>query len=110
MYRSVLRLFNSVHSVKKKHNVFIREEKIQQPISGVQAVFNGLQKNNVADISMYSGGAIMPLIDLFLDKITGKQIIRYYINNHEQNCGHAATAYGKSSDKTKVVFVTSGPG
>jgi len=110
MYRSVLRLFKPVHSVRKMNYVLIREEIIRQPISGAQAVFNGLQKNNVTDVFMYSGGAIMPLIDLFQDKKTGKQIIRYYINNHEQNCGHAATGYAKSSGRTGVAIVTSGPG
>jgi acetolactate synthase-1/2/3 large subunit len=110
MYRSVLRLSKPVHSVRKRNYVLIREEIIRQQISGAKAVFNGLLKNNVTDVFMYSGGAIMPLIDLFLDKITGKQIIRYYINNHEQNCGHAATAYGKSSGRTGVAIVTSGPG
>jgi acetolactate synthase-1/2/3 large subunit len=54
---------------------------------------------------MYSGGAIMPLVDLFKLKQ-----INYYINNHEQNCGHAATGYAKSSNRTGVAIVTSGPG
>ena len=36
--------------------------------------------------------------------------IKYYVNSHEQNCGHAATGYAKSSNKTGVCLVTSGPG
>ena len=54
---------------------------------------------------MYSGGSIMPLIDQFYN---GK--INYYINSHEQNCGHAATGYAKTSNRTGISIVTSGPG
>jgi acetolactate synthase-1/2/3 large subunit len=74
-------------------------------MTGAKAIYNGLLNNKVKDVFMYSGGAIMSLIDLFKDKK-----INYYINNHEQNCGHAATAYAKSSNKPGVVIVTSGPG
>jgi acetolactate synthase-1/2/3 large subunit len=77
------------------------------PLSGAKAVYNGLLNNNVKDVFMYSGGAIMPLVDLFKNNNTQ---INYYVNNHEQNCGHAATGYAKSTGKTGVAIVTSGPG
>lgn len=73
--------------------------------TGAKAIYKSLLYNNVKDVFMYSGGAIMPLIDLFKDNK-----INRYINNHEQNCGHGATGYAKSSGKTGVVIVTSGPG
>lgn len=73
--------------------------------TGASIVYNGLLKNRVKNVFMYSGGAIMPLIDKFAD---GR--INYYINAHEQNCGHAATGYAKSSGRTGVCLVTSGPG
>ena len=47
----------------------------------------------------------MPLVDKFY-----KNKINYFINTHEQNCGHAATGYAKSSNKTGVAITTSGPG
>ena len=47
----------------------------------------------------------MPLIDQFY-----KGGINYYVNSHEQNCGHAATGYAKTSGRTGVSIVTSGPG
>ena len=47
----------------------------------------------------------MPLVDKFYNSK-----INYYINTHEQNCGHAATGYAKSSNKFGVVITTSGPG
>lgn len=74
-------------------------------LSGARVIYNKLLEHKVRDVFMYSGGAIMPLIDCFY-----KGKINYYINSHEQNCGHAATGYAKSSDKTGVCIVTSGPG
>ena len=75
---------------------------------GSKAIYKSLLKNQVKDVFLYSGGAIMSLVDLF--KTNNKSPINYYINNHEQNCGHAATGYAKSSGKPGVVIVTSGPG
>ncbi len=74
-------------------------------ISGAQLVFNKLIENKVKDVFLYSGGSIMPLVDKFYEGP-----INYFINTHEQNCGHAATGYAKSSNKTGVVITTSGPG
>lgn len=75
---------------------------------GSKAIYKSLLKNNVKDVFLYSGGAIMSLVDLF--KTNNESPIKYYVNNHEQNCGHAATGYAKSSGKPGVVIVTSGPG
>ena len=50
----------------------------------------------------------MPLIDSLYDKD-----INYYVNSHEQNCGHALTGFSKSNvihDKKAIVMTTSGPG
>lgn len=73
--------------------------------SGAKAVYKSFLHNNVKNVFMYSGGAIMSLIDEFKNNK-----INRYINNHEQNCGHAATGYAKSSGRTGVCVVTSGPG
>ena len=74
-------------------------------ISGAQIFYRSLLKNNVENAFIYSGGSIMP----FIDKLY-KSDINYYVNTHEQNVGHAATGYSKSSNKTGVAIVTSGPG
>ena len=74
-------------------------------LSGASIIYKKLLEHKVKDVFMYSGGAIMPLVDCFY-----KSPINYYINSHEQNCGHAATGYAKSSNKTGVCVVTSGPG
>jgi acetolactate synthase-1/2/3 large subunit len=70
-----------------------------------QLIYNKLLQKNVKNVFMYSGGSIMPLIDKFY-----KGSINYYVNNHEQNCGHAATGYAKASGNTGISIVTSGPG
>ena len=89
-------------SISKKPMLF---SKFNSQITGGQVVYNQLLKHQVKDVFLYSGGAAMPLIDCFYDGP-----INYFINTHEQNCGHAATGYAKSSNKTGVVIVTSGPG
>ena len=77
----------------------------KRSITGGQIIYNKLKEKNVKDVFLYSGGAIMPLIDCFY-----KGSINYYVNTHEQNSGHAATGYAKSTGKTGVVISTSGPG
>jgi acetolactate synthase I/II/III large subunit len=67
-----------------------------------------LIKNNVTNAFIYSGGSIMPLIDTLY-----KSDIKYYVNSHEQNCGHALTGFSKSNIDHKekaIVMTTSGPG
>ena len=73
--------------------------------SGGSIIYKALRKNNVTDMFIYSGGSVMPLIDSLY-----KSKINYFINTHEQNTGHSATGYAKSSNKTGVCMVTSGPG
>ena len=72
---------------------------------GSKIIYNKLLDHNVKNVFMYSGGSVMPIVDQFYN---GK--INYFINSHEQNCGHAATGYAKSTGETGVSIVTSGPG
>ncbi len=78
---------------------------VKKTLTGGQLIYQKLLENGVNDVFMYTGGAVMPLIDAFAD---GK--INYYINTHEQSLGHAATGYAKSTGKPGVCVVTSGPG
>ena len=73
--------------------------------TGAEAIYYKLLKHKVNDVFLYSGGSIMPLIDQFSQKK-----INYFVNTHEQNCGHAATGYAKSSGRLGVAITTSGPG
>ena len=83
-------------------NIINKEHKT---ITGAQIIYQKLLEHQVKNVFMYSGGSIMPLIDCFHNSP-----IKYFINTHEQNCGHAATGYAKSSNETGVVITTSGPG
>lgn len=74
-------------------------------LTGGQVIYSKLIDHNVKDVFLYTGGAVMPLIDAFYQ---GK--INYYLNTHEQSGGHAATAYAKSTGKPGISIVTSGPG
>ena len=77
----------------------------RKPLSGASIIYQHLLYKKVNDVFLYSGGAIMPLVDCFY-----QGPIKYYINTHEQSAGHAATAYARSSGNTGVCIVTSGPG
>ena len=92
-------MFRTFNLVKNINKINIRHK------TGADIVYESLLKHNVTDTFIYSGGSIMPLIDKFY-----QGPINYYINTHEQNSGHAATGYAKSSDKTGVIITTSGPG
>ena len=70
--------------------------------------YNCLKKHNVTNAFIYSGGSIMPWIDTLY-----KNDIKYYVNSHEQNCGHALTGFSKSimnHNEKAIVMTTSGPG
>lgn len=74
-------------------------------ISGAKLIYKKLQQNKVKDVFMYSGGAIMPLIDQFYNSN-----INYYINSNEHNGCNSAVGYAKSSGNPGIMIVTSGPG
>ena len=70
--------------------------------------YNCLKRHNVTNAFIYSGGSIMPWIDTLY-----KSDIKYYVNSHEQNCGHALTGFSKSNinhNEKAIVMTTSGPG
>ena len=74
-------------------------------ISGAKIIYNKLIQNNVKHTFIYSGGAIMPLIDQLYNSD-----IKYYVNSNEHNGCNSAVGYAKSSGKPGVMIVTSGPG
>ena len=72
---------------------------------GKDAILRALVNNKVDIYFGYSGGAIPPAFDsLHSSKI------KYYMNRHEQGCGHSAEGYAKVTGKPGVVMTTSGPG
>ena len=74
-------------------------------MTGGEMIVKKLVENNVEHAWIYTGGAIMPVIDHLPNSS-----IKYYIPTHEQSGGHSATGYAKSTGKPGVLIVTSGPG
>lgn len=99
----LLSKFNSKIKVNLYNN--LRVNSINRYLTGGQLAYKKLQEHHVNDVFLYSGGAIMPFVDAFY-----KGSINYFVNTHEQNVGHAATAYAKTTGNTGVCVVTSGPG
>lgn len=66
-----------------------------------------LKEQEVTTIFGYQGGAVIPLFDALYDEQETFQIIR---PAHEQNAVHAADSYARTTGKTGVCIVTSGPG
>lgn len=64
-----------------------------------------IKKNNICTVFGYSGGSIMPVLNTFY-----KDNVKLIVNSNEQCVGHAATSYAKTTNKTGVALVTSGPG
>jgi len=72
--------------------------------TGCEIIANEI-KNVSKDVFVYTGGAIMPVVDHVY-----KHDFNHYILTHEQYTGHAAIGYNRASGKLSPCFVTSGPG
>lgn len=75
-------------------------------ISGSQLVLEALKKEGVDCLFGYPGGVIIPLFD----DLYKQDSIRVVLTRHEQAAVHAADGYARSTGKTGVCLVTSGPG
>ena len=75
-------------------------------LTGAEIVFKALSEHSVEYIFGYPGGAVLPLYD----QISKQKKIKHILVRHEQGAGHAAEGYARSSGKTGIALVTSGPG
>ena len=75
-------------------------------MSGADAILKVLAEEGVEVIFGYPGGAVLPIYDA----IFKSNKIRHILVRHEQAAVHAAEGYARSTGKTGVVLVTSGPG
>ncbi len=73
---------------------------------GAEIILNALKDQNVDTIFGYPGGVTLPLYD----QIYQQNWLRHIVCRHEQGSMHAAEGYARSTGKTGVVLVTSGPG
>lgn len=104
IFRSLLSRGETKRTFSSKRMYSTLTWNMYRGLTGGQIVYQALKKHQVDNVFLYSGGAVMPIVDAFY-----KGDIQYYMNTHEQSGGHAATGYAKLSGKTGVSIVTSGP-
>lgn len=74
-------------------------------MNGAQVIVKCLEKEGVSMVFGYPGATIAPFYDAIIDsKIT------HVLTRQEQNAGHAASGYARTSGKPAVCVTTSGPG
>ena len=87
-------------------NVDGAEMGLEVTMSGAEAILKVLEEQGVDVIFGYPGGAVLPIYDALFQN----NAIRHILVRHEQAAVHAAEGYARSTGKTGVVLVTSGPG
>jgi acetolactate synthase-1/2/3 large subunit len=75
-------------------------------MTGAEMVIKALADQGVEVIFGYPGGAVLPMYDA----IFKQNFVRHVLCRHEQGAVHMAEGYARSTGKTGVVLVTSGPG
>lgn len=75
-------------------------------LSGAEMVVRSLIDQGIQHIFGYPGGAVLDIYDA-LKTVGG---IKHILVRHEQAATHMADGYSRSTGKTGVVLVTSGPG
>jgi acetolactate synthase I/II/III large subunit len=75
-------------------------------MTGAEMVIKALADQGVEVVFGYPGGAVLPMYDA----IFKQNSVRHILCRHEQGAVHMAEGYARSTGKTGVVLVTSGPG
>ena len=73
---------------------------------GAELLLKALEDERVEVVFGYPGGAVLPIYDALFKN----NKIKHILVRHEQAAVHAAEGYARSTGKTGVVLVTSGPG
>ena len=79
----------------------------KEMLSGSEILMRSLEREGVETLFGYPGGAIIPVFDALYDH---RERLHHILVRHEQAAAHAAQGYARSSGKTGVCLVTSGPG
>jgi acetolactate synthase-1/2/3 large subunit len=74
--------------------------------NGARILLDTLIAHGVDTVFGYPGGAVLPLYDA----LYAEPRLRHVLVRHEQAAVHAAEGYARTTGRTGVVFVTSGPG
>ena len=75
-------------------------------LTGAEITIRCLQAEGVDHIFGYPGGAVL----FIYDELCKQNKVKHVLVRHEQAAVHAADGYARSSRKTGVALVTSGPG
>jgi len=75
-------------------------------LNGAEIIIRALVDQGVEVVFGYPGGAVLPIYDALFKQNS----VRHVLVRHEQGAVHAAEGYARSTGKTGVVLVTSGPG
>jgi len=75
-------------------------------MKGAEILIDGLIREGVDTIFGYPGGVVIPVFDV----LYSTKEINFILTRHEQGAAHAADGYARSTGKTGVCLVTSGPG
>ena len=75
-------------------------------ITGAEIVLKSLAEEGVEVVFGYPGGAVLPIYDTLFKQNS----IKHVLVRQEGGAIHAAEGYARSTGKTGVVLVTSGPG
>ncbi len=79
---------------------------MNQEITGAEIVLKSLAEQGVEVVFGYPGGAVLPIYDTLFKQNS----IKHVLVRQEGGAIHAAEGYARSTGKTGVVLVTSGPG
>ena len=75
-------------------------------ISGAELFVKALKAEGVKHLFGFPGGVVIPVFDV----LYSEPEIKVVLTRHEQGAVHAADGYARSTGKTGVCLVTSGPG
>ncbi len=75
-------------------------------ISGAELFVKALKEEGVRHLFGYPGGVVIPVFDV----LYSEPAIKVILTRHEQGAVHAADGYARSTGRTGVCLVTSGPG
>lgn len=76
-------------------------------LTGAEIIIETLKSLGVDTVFGYPGGTVITVYDALYRRGEG---IRHILTSHEQGAAHAADGYARSTGKTGVCLVTSGPG
>ncbi len=95
-----------MQSVSAETAAASRPETQTDQVTGAEIVVRCLEEEGVEHVFGYPGGAVLYIYDA----IFKQDKFQHILVRHEQAAVHAADAYSRSSQKTGVALVTSGPG